>query len=83
MSLWDRVKINIETLGIKARGWTTFIIRLGGIALLLLGTYNLFLGGIDGNYAVYRNVMYAVVDINWILADFVVMGVGAAIANFV
>jgi len=83
MSLWDNMKINIETLGIKSRGWAVFVVRLGGIALLLLGTAILFFGGVDGMYALHRDVVYTVVDTTWILADFVAMGVGAAIANFV
>lgn len=81
----ERWRITAETTAIKGRGWLRLVLRLAGIALILVGAAALF--GADV-WTAHRTVVDARVVVGdprrvVFVADVVVMAAGAALANFV
>ncbi|RLM83713.1 hypothetical protein D3D02_17065 [Halobellus sp. Atlit-38R] len=84
---WERHKITAETTMIRGKGWLNLLIRLAGMSLLVIAAVNLMLLGPEPIFSVYRDVFYTITGGDpslggRILADFIAMGIGAAIANF-
>lgn len=81
----ERLKITAETAAIRGRGWLRLAVRLAGIALVLVAAGNFFT---VETWTAYRAWFATVIGEQSVLglgrvADFVAMGVGAAVAHFV
>lgn len=78
--------MNWEVAGLKLRNQIKFLVRIAGLALVLLGAYNMFLGPVNGALFVeYRQlglIMSQQGQSAFFLSDVVVMAVGAVIAWF-
>ena len=81
----DRLKITAETTAIRGRGWMRLLLRLAGIAIVLIGAGNLFGFGVWTGYHEWWSAAAIVGDQDIIVnaADIVAIGIGAAIAHFV
>jgi hypothetical protein len=80
----ERLKITAETAAIRGRGWVRLVVRLVGIALVVIAGANLLLADSIWPVVVYRDAWVALAGIPaWPLGDFLAIGVGAAIAWFV
>ena len=82
---WERHKITAETVAIRGRGWLSLLLRLAGIAVLIVAATNFMFGwqGYVFPFEVYRGLWAEMVGVKpWPLADFIAMGVGASIAHF-
>lgn len=84
---WESQKINAESAAVRSRGWFSLLIRLSGIALLVVAAVNMILLGTEPIFPIYRQVFFDLIGASstggYILADFVAMAVGAAVAHFV
>ncbi|MFB6126811.1 MAG: hypothetical protein ABEJ79_05920 [Halolamina sp.] len=92
---WRRVRSRAEVGAIRTKGRVRNAIRLSGIVLVLLGGYNLLLGGTEPIFAVYRPVLSSILLAGdpgvvladggggFFLADAFAMALGAATAWFV
>jgi len=79
----ERLKITAETVAIRGRGWVRLVIRLVGIALVIIAGSNLLLGESIWPVVVYRDAWTAASGAPaYPLGDFVAIGVGAAVAHF-
>jgi len=79
----ERLKITAETAAIRGRGWVRLVVRLVGIALVVIAGSNLLLAESIWPVVVYRNVWVAATGAPaWPVGDFVAIGVGAAVAHF-
>lgn len=81
----ERLKITAEVAAIRGKGWLRLLIRLAGIAAVILGAVNLF--GVE-LWTQYRIWMAQVAGVSTgigfaYIADLLFIGAGAAIANFV
>lgn len=83
---WERHKITAETTMIRGRGWANLLIRMGGIALLVIGALNLMLFTLDPIFPFYRELFYSFAGGpgvgGAVLADLLAMSVGAIVAHF-
>ncbi|GGJ17562.1 hypothetical protein GCM10008995_29150 [Halobellus salinus] len=81
----DRLKITAEVAAIRGRGWIRLLTRLLGIAAVLIGALNFFGFELWTQYRVWLAQVAGVstgVGFAY-LADFLFIGAGAAVANFV
>ena len=84
----ERPRISLETVAIRTRGWIRLSLSLAGIALVLVGAWNLLLAptlGTNPFLSEYRRfLLVLVVSDGGILhlADIVLVGVGAVVAWF-
>jgi len=79
----ERLKITAETVAIRGRGWVRLVVRLVGIALVIVAGTNLLLGESIWPVVVYRDAWTAASGAPaYPLGDFVAIGVGAAVAHF-
>jgi len=83
----ERWKITAETAAIRGRGWLRLMVRLAGVAIVLVAAANLF--GIE-LWTGYRGLLDARTVVGEpargrivFVADIVAMAVGAAVAHFV
>jgi hypothetical protein len=80
----ERLKITAETAAIRGRGWVRLLVRLVGIALVIVAGANLLLAESIWPVAVYRDAWTAATGAPaYPLGDFVAIGAGAAVAHFV
>jgi hypothetical protein len=82
---FERLKVNAEIYGVKAKAKLRFALQLAGIALLALGAYNLlvvplFETDLWAPYRVFGGVYSSKEEVGFYVGDFVAMAVGAAIA---
>jgi len=79
----ERLKITAETAAIRGRGWVRLVVRLLGIALVIIAGSNLLLADSVWPVVVYRDAWTAASGAPaWPVGDFVAIGVGAAVAHF-
>ena len=84
----ERLKVNIETAAVRTRGWARFGLSVVGVALVLVGAWNLLLAptvGFDALFPEYRRFLSTLVvsDGGVVrLADVVLIGIGAIVAWF-
>jgi hypothetical protein len=80
----ERLKITAETAAIRGRGWGRLVVRLVGIALVIIAGSNLLLGESIWPVVVYRDLWATATGAPaYPVGDFVAIGVGAAVAHFV
>ena len=79
----ERLRIDLETSAIRTRGWIRFGLSVVGVALVLVGAWNVLLAptiGVEALVPHYRRLLsVAVVSDGGVvhLADIVLIGVGA------
>jgi len=79
----ERLKITAETAAIRGRGWVRLVVRLVGIALVIIAGSNLLLAESIWPVVVYRDLWATTTGAPaYPLGDFVAIGVGAAVAHF-
>jgi hypothetical protein len=80
----ERWRITAETAAIRGRGWVRNLVRLVGIALVIVAGTNLLLSDSIWPVVVYRDLWAAATAAPvWPVGDVVAIGVGAAVAWFV
>jgi len=80
----ERLKLNAEIYGTKAKAKLRLILQIAGIALLLLGAYNLMIVPVLQTelwapYRMFGAVYSSKEEVGFYLGDFVVMAVGAIV----
>jgi len=79
----ERWKITAETAAIRGRGWVRLVVRLVGIAFVVVAGANLLFADSVWPVVVYRDAWAAATGAPaWPVGDFVMIGVGAAIGWF-
>ena len=79
----ERLKITAETAAIRGRGWVRLVVRLVGIALVIIAGSNLLLAESIWPVVVYRDLWATTTGAPaYPVGDFVAIGVGAAVAHF-
>ena len=86
----ESVKVRLEILSFRLKTWLDILVRIAGVALVLLGAFNFFfVGPLEdaGMFTFYRvfGLGYSAdigTGIPFAIADAVAMGVGAAVAWF-
>jgi len=79
----ERWKVNAETAAIRGRGWVRNLVRLLGIALVVIAGVNLLVAESIWPVVVYRELWVAVTAAPaYPVGDVVAIGVGAAVAHF-
>jgi len=82
----ERLKVSLEVFYLRSKGWTRTGIRLLGIALVLLGAYNLLAAPVlqAQPIAPYRELGLVIFRRGaYYLGDMLIMAVGAILTWFV
>lgn len=84
---WERARVSLEAYGIRSRGWIRHIIRLVGIAAVIIGAYNFLLApflSAGALFTAYRDILGPLfTSSSPILPDVALMIGGAVVGWFV
>jgi hypothetical protein len=81
---FERVKLNAEIYGTRAKAKLRLVLQIAGIALVILGAYNLLIAPamqteLWAPYRMFGSVYSSKEEVGFYIGDFVAMAAGAAV----